>query len=113
MSEYTPTTEEVRRLYVRHCSLRGRTKYPPLEELEAEFDRWLAALIREAKAEALNEAAEHVAEQSVRYADTASRLHDEGEWVDSSRYSNYAAGVSMALTTLRARAAEYRKAVES
>ena len=49
---YTPTTEEVRRLYVRHCSLRGRTKYPPLEELEDEFDRWLAALIREAKAEA-------------------------------------------------------------
>ena len=58
---YTPTTDEVRKAYVcqeiRELDLRG--KYDPSDDVRvaAEFDRWLAALIREAKAEALEEAA--------------------------------------------------------
>ena len=39
MSDYTPTTEEMRERYVRHdwCGSQSRAQY------EAEFDRWLEA----------------------------------------------------------------------
>ena len=100
MSEYTPTTEEVRRLYVRHCSLRGRTKYPPLEELEDEFDRWLAALIREAKAEAYEQGRIDQKRSAELYA-----RYQRGELAEVE--------FGRLMDTTNRRAAEYRKAVGS
>lgn len=52
MSDWTPTTEDVRHDYA--AAWRGALD----RDLEAEFGRWLAQTIREAKAEALRDAAE-------------------------------------------------------
>lgn len=46
MSEYTPTTEEVRRYWV--------GKWVPSAELEAQFDRWLAEVQRAAAEKAVD-----------------------------------------------------------
>ena len=43
MSDYTPTTEEMRAAYVTWNS------FPVKEQTRAEFDRWLAEVVREAK----------------------------------------------------------------
>lgn len=59
---YTPTTKEVRDYYLypfirNHDSyMTGVSTEAKMEQHRVEFDRWLAALIREAKAEALEEA---------------------------------------------------------
>ncbi len=85
MSEFVPTTEEVRQSFVYAESSEFVATVPGKgndawvrvpasgdvkatrvrdgkiqSEATAEFDRWMAALIREAKAEALTEASEHV-----------------------------------------------------
>lgn len=57
MSDYTPTTAELRRDYSRPGVL-GEFAAQDIAEAEAEFDRWLAAHDREVKARALREAAE-------------------------------------------------------
>lgn len=51
MSDWTPTTEDVREDY-RDARIMGD------RDPDAEFDRWLAQTIREAKAEALRDAAD-------------------------------------------------------
>lgn len=48
LAPYTPTTTEARAEYVANRSIRVSTTVSPA----AEFDRWLAAVIRDAKAEA-------------------------------------------------------------
>ena len=53
-NEYTPTTEEVRAVYVAGTPPHMVT----VTDGNAEFDRWLAAHDRAVKAEALREAAE-------------------------------------------------------
>ena len=57
-AEYTPTTDGIRN---RHAHSRKMNGVPfHSEELAAHFDRWLDATIRQAKAEALREAAAEV-----------------------------------------------------
>lgn len=51
MDEYTPTTDEIVGAYMME---RGRLAIS-FSEADEEFDRWLADLIREAKAEAWDE----------------------------------------------------------
>ena len=51
MSDYTPTTEEVRNQYVFSASVIDETRFVDPTQGEAEFDRWLA----EVKAEAWEE----------------------------------------------------------
>ena len=51
MSEYTPTTDEVRAEYVQNRAIR----VPTTTAVASEFDRWLAAHDREVKAEAFDE----------------------------------------------------------
>ena len=60
MSDYTPTTEEMREWHVRHdwCGSQSRAQY------EAEFDRWLKAHDREVAAKAWDQAV-----GSIRYED--------------------------------------------
>lgn len=48
MSNYTPSTEEVRFLYVNHQDPAGRLSS---DDLSREFDRWLAAELDKARAE--------------------------------------------------------------
>lgn len=52
MSEYTPTTDEIRATYAWGCKNEGA---PAEGEPEAEFDRWLSQVEREAAAQALEE----------------------------------------------------------
>ena len=55
-NEYTPTTEQVRHGYADGLAGTSRTR----QESCAEFDRWLDTTIRQAKAEALREAAAYL-----------------------------------------------------
>ena len=57
-AEYTPTTDEVRNRHAYSRKMNGVPFHD--EELAAHFDRWLEATIRQAKAEALREAAAEV-----------------------------------------------------
>ena len=54
-AEYTPTTAEVRNCHAYSRKMNGVPIHD--EELAARFDRWLDTTIRQAKAEALREAA--------------------------------------------------------
>lgn len=56
MSDYTPTTDELREWYVR----RDRTGRSSRKEYEAEFDRWLAQERARAKVQVLRDAIEHI-----------------------------------------------------
>lgn len=56
MAEYTPRTYDVRALYV----LATPPHRVSIGDGKAEFDRWLETVRAEAKAEALNEAAEGI-----------------------------------------------------
>ena len=62
MSEYTPTTDEVRKAYVSHevqeLRRRGKDEAHDSEMTTAEFDRWLAQVQAEAKSRALEDAAD-------------------------------------------------------
>ena len=55
MSDYTPTTDEVRDRYAWGRSDVGYVSY---DEAEAEFNQWLAAHDAKVKADALRDAAE-------------------------------------------------------
>ena len=79
MSEYTPTTEQVRVAYQDHRDFQSIMKgldRPGDVEAGREFDRWLSAHDAEVKAEALREAAKaHEAERLV--VDTESMPHQD------------------------------------
>lgn len=65
MTEYTPTTEEVRKV----CIL-GHYPLPTVQQerqLGADFDLWVDKLRAEAKAEALEEAAEALNPELINY----------------------------------------------
>ena len=69
MTEYTPTTEQVREGYVEGMNwTSGNTD----AESVAEFDGWLAGTIAEAKAEALREAAD-----VIERLDSDAEMYDE------------------------------------
>ena len=57
-AEYTPTTDEVRSRHAYSRKMNGVPFHD--EESAARFDRWLDTTIRQAKAEALREAAAEV-----------------------------------------------------
>ena len=59
MSDYTPTTEDVRHAYV---SARSEEEFAAsyLSQFEPEFDRWLAAHDAEVAAQALRDAADEM-----------------------------------------------------
>lgn len=129
MSEFVPTTEEVRRSFVyaessefvatvpgkgndawARVPASGDVKATRVRdgkihtEATAEFDRWLAALIREAKAEALNEAADELDSYDLSLG--SDKMPPEGDWhVDIGYYGE--------ANWLRARAAEYREGSET
>ena len=93
VSEYVPTTEEVRADFVFSRTLGSPRK---LGEVVAAFDAWLAAHDAEVAAKTLDDAADEYAE----------RLPDGTG--NGRAYNAHAVAQN-----LRARAAEYRKAVES
>ena len=57
MSDYTPTTEEIRAAYEGQLIKIGENRFELIDEglAKAEFDRWLAEVIRKAKEEAWDE----------------------------------------------------------
>ncbi|GAB3192006.1 hypothetical protein [Nesterenkonia suensis] len=63
MSEHTPSEKDVRSYYVgqrfQNATYAGK-RSPSIVERYAEFDRWLAAVVRDAKVAALREAAEGI-----------------------------------------------------
>ncbi|TFD47587.1 hypothetical protein E3T46_17500 [Cryobacterium sp. Hh11] len=61
----------------------------------------IAAVVAAVKRDALEEAAKVAQEHGEAYGATADRLFAEGEWADSSRYSNYASGLRMASAAIR------------
>ena len=67
-AEYVPTTEEIRNRILLGADMNDLSE-EEREEL-AEFDRWLAALIREAKAEALTDLASKIEATSKRTDNT-------------------------------------------
>ena len=71
MSEYTPTTEEVRDKWASCVEEFGTSRGMHLDydDALAAFDRWLAALICEAKAEALTEAVAMVSDEEHAFVD--------------------------------------------
>lgn len=105
--DYTPTTEEMRWVYVRaNRATLSRKEY------EAEFDRWLAERDAEVAAKALTDAADEfesgtVEHDHIKYASDAPLGWSDESVVDAVMSS----GPTM--DWLRARAAEYRKAVQS
>ena len=122
MSEFVPTTEEARQSFVyaessefvatvpgngndawARVPASGDVKATRVRdgkiqsEATAEFDRWLAAQIREAKVEALTEAVEIVSDEEHAFVDKM--------------WGTVVPKLTI-IEALRARAAEYRKAVE-
>lgn len=91
MGKYTPTTKEVKRAYVSGMRLALNA---PSGVYAAEFDRWLAALIREAKAEAWDEA--------------VAMVSGEEHALVHSGWGTVVSKLTI-IRALRARAAEYRK----
>lgn len=68
-----------------------------------------AAVERVAAVKALTDAADEEERVSRQYKRTAYGMSDRGEWGDSSRYSNYAAGHAASASALRARAEACRR----
>lgn len=97
MTEYTPTTDEVREAYVVGVDPVVTARY------RAEFDRWLAETIRAAKAAVLEDAANELA-----------GLDDGGKRGLQGHSKSHASVLTHrhAVGVLRASAAEYRKAVQ-
>lgn len=56
---FIPHADSIQIAWVLMCKQLRISTQPPVEELEAEFDRFLARVRQEAKAEALREAADH------------------------------------------------------
>lgn len=54
---FTPSADSIQTAWVLMCQQSRISTQPPVEELEAEFDRFLARVRQGAKAEALREAA--------------------------------------------------------
>ena len=90
MSDYTPTTEQVRKYWL--------GKWAPSDNLDAQFDRWLAEVERAAAARALEDAADEIFVPHNENRDMSDAFHR---------------GADAVYDALRARAAEYRKAVQS
>ena len=109
MSDYVPTTEEVEDSYQWGVNACGCCATRDQADVEA-FQRWLAEVRRQAAEEALLKAEDAVSELIDGYESTADEMRGRSEWVDSNRYSNYAASLSMAAGSIRTLAAEYRKA---
>ena len=84
MSDYTPTTDEVRDRYAWGRSDVGYVSY---DEAEAEFDQWLAEHDAKVKADALRDAAEAWAEDpesvdSETPADTRNWMRDRADKIE-------------------------------
>ena len=86
MSDYTPTTADVRHAYV---SARSEEEFAAsyLSQFEPEFDRWLAAHDAEVAAQALGDAADKIhvslqqAHKRARHTlDPMFSQHDQGLW---------------------------------
>jgi hypothetical protein len=110
MSDYTPTIGHVQDSYC-HVqqevfNVRGDEAH---KQFHAEFDRMIAEVERAAAEKALTDAATDVEDLVDGYESTADEMRGRGEWADSNRYSNYSAGLNMAVTRLRARAEAYRQ----
>ena len=61
MSDYTPTTDQVRARYIAACSYNSTV--PPGVNLGAEFDRWITENNQKVRAHTLNEAADILHEE--------------------------------------------------
>ena len=117
MTDYLPTTNEVRGSLVflnkHYAEQRADVDVDLLvveSETAAQFDRMIAEVRRQAAEEALLKAEDAVSELIDGYESTADEMRGRSEWVDSNRYSNYAAGLSVAAGSIRKLAAEYKKA---
>jgi hypothetical protein len=93
INEYTPTTEQVREKWAWNDVL-GEA----LDEHEAEFDRWLAVVRREARAAGIQEARE-LAEVYAAGAEAVGR--ETGEWWNP---ADVAEDIRRAFVALEARA---------
>lgn len=69
----------------------------------------IAEVERAAAERALTDAVDQVTAKAKAYADSAIGLRAEKEWADSSRYSNYAAGLDMAANEIHKAAEAYRQ----
>ena len=100
-NEYTPDTEQVREQYTR--------EQPPhigtVSQKRSELDRWLEQIKREAKAEALEEAAAELAQESDAASHTARKFSGD----DNTRYHAYSSAYSVAAYKLENRAAQLKE----
>ena len=106
MSDYTPTTDEMRNVYASVQALGIRSGPPGAIEYnhgKAKFDRWLAEVERAAAARALEEAAD----------DIESRRNEPGLVHLDIRYAGYYTGIRSGMESdskaLRARAEAYKE----
>lgn len=98
-NEYTPAPENVEHSYVAY-----RSSKVDLITAQHEFMRWLETVRAEAKAEALEEAAAELAQES----DAASHMARKLSGDDNTRYHAYSSAYSVAAYKLENRAAQLK-----
>ena len=95
--------------HVTTVSMVGTINAPQWEPVSVLTDAELASVERAAAEKALTGVTDLIDAKAKAYADSATGLCAEKEWLDSNRYSNYASGLDMAAGLLHKAAEAYRR----